>query len=78
MKLLLHICCAPCSVKCIESLRDEGAEPTGYWYNFNIHLLKEYVIENTLTDYAREIKMKLICENEYGLRKFIEKNIPRF
>ncbi|MDR2029471.1 MAG: epoxyqueuosine reductase QueH, partial [Treponema sp.] len=24
MKLLLHTCCAPCSVQCIESLRGEG------------------------------------------------------
>ena len=28
MKLLLHICCAPCSVACIQSLRGEGIEPT--------------------------------------------------
>ena len=24
MKLLLHICCAPCSIMCIETLRGEG------------------------------------------------------
>ena len=33
MKLLLHACCAPCSVYCIEKLRSEGMEPTVYWYN---------------------------------------------
>ena len=26
-RLLLHTCCAPCSVYCVESLRDEGIEP---------------------------------------------------
>ena len=26
MKLLLHICCAPCSVACVQSLRAEGLE----------------------------------------------------
>ena len=27
MKLLMHTCCAPCSVYCIDSLREEGIEP---------------------------------------------------
>ena len=42
MSLLLHICCAPCSVACIKMLREEGAEPTGFWYNPNIHPFQEY------------------------------------
>ena len=33
MKTLLHICCAPCSVMCIDTLRNEGIEPVGFWYN---------------------------------------------
>ena len=45
MRLLLHICCAPCSVMCIETLRAEGIEPTGFWYNPNIHPVKEYIDE---------------------------------
>ena len=28
MKLLLHICCAPCSVACVKQLRQEGIELT--------------------------------------------------
>ena len=42
MKVLLHICCAPCSAACIKVLRDENIEVTGYWYNPNIHPYKEY------------------------------------
>ena len=42
MNLLLHICCAPCSVACIKQLRGEGIEPTGFWYNPNIHPFTEY------------------------------------
>ena len=38
MKLLMHTCCAPCSVYCIEYLRNEKIEPTLYWYNPNIHI----------------------------------------
>ena len=51
MRLLLHICCAPCSVMCIETLRAEGIEPTGFWYNPNIssgdriQSQKEYIDE---------------------------------
>lgn len=77
--LLLHICCAPCSIACIESLRTEGIEPTGFWYNPNIHPVKEYRRrKNTLTEYAREINLRLIVENEYGLRKFIDRVYPDY
>ena len=41
-KTLLHTCCAPCSVACIQLLRAEGIEPVSYWYNPNIHPYQEY------------------------------------
>ncbi|MBE6798992.1 MAG: epoxyqueuosine reductase QueH [Ruminococcaceae bacterium] len=79
MKVLMHTCCAPCSVMCIESLRQEGIEPNLYWFNPNIHPLKEYKMrKNTLTEYASSVKIKLIIENEYGLRRFIEGIFPNF
>ena len=31
-KTLMHTCCAPCSVSCIQQLRSEGIEPVAYWY----------------------------------------------
>jgi len=40
-KLLLHICCAPCSVYVIEKLREEF-DVTGFFYNPNIHPVEEY------------------------------------
>lgn len=79
MKLLMHTCCAPCSIMCIETLREEGTEPTLFWYNPNIHPLKEYKTrKNTLVEYAADINAKLIIENEYGLRRFIEGIFPNF
>jgi len=70
---LLHICCAPCSVRCIETLRDEGIEPTGYWYNPNIHPYTEYRSrKTTLEEYAKAIHLPLIVNNEYGLRPFLQ------
>ena len=72
MKLLLHICCAPCSVACIESLRAEGIDVYGLWYNPNIHPFSEYKArKNTLRAYAESISLKLFCEGDYGLRQFI-------
>ena len=67
--LLLHICCAPCSVHCVESLRDEGIEPAGFWYNPNIHPYQEYKARrDTLVDYAAAIGLDLTVREEYGLR----------
>ncbi|MEG0427436.1 MAG: epoxyqueuosine reductase QueH [Akkermansia sp.] len=77
MKTLLHICCAPCSISCIESLRAEHIEPTGFWYNPNIHPFTEYKSrKNALVGYAQLIKMELIAQGEYGLRPFINEIYP--
>ena len=71
MKLLMHTCCAPCSVYCIKSLREEGIEPTLFWYNPNIHPVMEYVARrDTLIKYSEMIDAKLILKEEYGLREF--------
>ena len=71
MKLLLHTCCAPCSVYCIESLRKENIEPTLFWYNPNIHPYMEYKARrDTLKNYAEKINCEYIIEDEYGLDEF--------
>ena len=69
--LLLHICCAPCSVSCLEQLAEEGIAPTGFWYNPNIHLYQEYKSRrDTLIDYAEKINLPLLIQDEYGLDRF--------
>ena len=71
MKLLMHVCCAPCSVYCIETLRKEGIEPTLYWYNPNIHPYTEYVARrDCLVEYAKSINVGAIIQDEYGLEDF--------
>ena len=71
MKLLMHTCCAPCSVYCIDSLREEGIEPTVYWFNPNIHPYIEYKTRrDTLKEYTKSIKVNAIFEENYGLRDF--------
>ena len=71
MKLLMHVCCAPCSVYCVDTLRKENIEPTLFWYNPNIHPYKEYEARrNCLIEYANNINAKAIIEDEYGLDDF--------
>lgn len=71
MKLLLHTCCAPCSVYCIDLLRGEGIEPTVYWYNPNIHPYMEYKARrDCLKDYTKSIGIEAIFEEDYGLDEF--------
>lgn len=41
-KLLLHSCCAPCSGEVMENLLKCGIDYTIFFYNPNIHPLKEY------------------------------------
>ena len=71
MKLLMHTCCAPCSVYCIEELRNEEIEPTVYWYNPNIHPYTEYrARRDCLKEYTKSINVNAIFEEDYGLREF--------
>ena len=71
MKLLMHTCCAPCSVYCIDTLRKEGIEPTLYWYNPNIHPYTEYKARrDCLKEYANSINVQAIFEEDYGLDEF--------
>ena len=72
MKTLLHICCAPCANQCIDSLRSEGIDLTGLWYNPNIHPFTEYrARRNCLREYAGTIDLPLIERDDYGLRPFV-------
>lgn len=72
-KILMHTCCAPCSVACVESLRAEGLQPTSYWFNPNIHPYKEYQArKQTLEKYAKSIGMKLIIGGRYDVRGFLQ------
>ena len=78
-KILMHTCCAPCSVYCIDTLRAQGTEPVSFWFNPNIHPFTEYKArKKTLVEYSESIGMKLIIKNEYGLRSFISAVYPDF
>ena len=76
MKLLMHTCCAPCSVYCIETLREEGIEPTLFWYNPNIHPYKEYETRrDCLKEYSKKVNAQAIFIDEYGFDEFCKNTI---
>ena len=71
--VLMHTCCAPCSLSCIDPLRAEGIEPIAFSYNPNIHPWKEYEARrDCLLTYAPTIEMQVIVDEDYGLRTFVE------
>jgi len=73
MKILLHACCAPCSIQCVEALAEEHIKPDLFWYNPNIHPYTEYRSRlESLRVFAEDKTLPLIIDNEYGLRSFVK------
>ena len=74
MKLLLHICCGPCSCYPVKKLRADGIEPVGYFFNPNIHPYKEW--ENRLKaakEFGEKVNLQVITDENYMLRDFLKK-----
>ncbi|MCF8010727.1 MAG: epoxyqueuosine reductase QueH [Clostridiales bacterium] len=78
MRLLLHICCAPCAIYPVDVLRNEGTEVYGYFYNPNIHPYTEWKKRrDTLEQYANDIDLKVIFDEGYYLEEFLRKVVYR-
>ena len=60
MRLLLHMCCGPCSCYPVKRLREEGLEPIGWFFNPNIHPYKEW---EQLRDFLRKALAAEASEN---------------
>ncbi len=74
MKLLLHICCAPCACYCVQRLRQEGIEPVGWFFNPNIHPYKEWERRLlTAKEYAAKVDLELVVDEDYRLREFLHR-----
>ena len=74
MKLLLHVCCAPCSTYTLNRLREQNIDVSGYFYNPNIHPYREFKKRlTTLQDFAKSQDFPLTIESEYGLTEYLRK-----
>jgi len=72
MKVLLHICCAPCAIGPYEDLIGQGHEVTGYFYNPNIHPFIEFRRRlKALKVLQERIQLTVIYEEDYGLGEFL-------
>lgn len=72
MKLLLHTCCAPCSIYPVRRLREQGFDVMGFFFRSNIHPYTECLRrQQTLADYAARIDLKLIIDGAYDLEGFL-------
>jgi epoxyqueuosine reductase len=71
MKVLLHICCGPCTIYPLQVLRSFGCDILGLFYNPNIHPYSEYrKRRETLQTYAREEALNLIVGEGYPIERY--------
>lgn len=72
MKVLLHVCCGPCALHPLATLRSEGIAVSGFFFNHNIHPYQEYLKR---LDAARQMAaredMPLLVHDEYRLEEFL-------
>ena len=66
MKLLLHICCAPCSASAVAALKDDF-DISFYWHNPNIYDEEEYVKrKEAAVKYAAALGFKFFEEKDFS------------
>lgn len=78
MKVLLHTCCAPCTIYPLRILREEGLEVMGFFYRHNIHPYTECLRrEEALTGYAASQGLRLIAQKGYDMEGFLRSVVFR-
>ena len=71
-RILLHICCGPCSTYPIERLREEGFQVTGFWYNPNIHPWQEHQRRReSAQKYAEAVDLPVIWHEKYEMPLYL-------
>jgi len=65
LRVLLHICCGPCSVYPVTSLLEQGHEVMGFFYNPNIQPLQEYLKRREAAEQAAaELGIRIIFQDQ--------------
>ncbi|MFW6011048.1 MAG: epoxyqueuosine reductase QueH [Desulfosalsimonas sp.] len=78
MKILLHICCAPCAIYPIEALAGQGFSVMGFFYRKNIHPYTECMKrEQTLREYAGQTGLRVIYQEGYDMEGFLRSMVFR-
>ena len=72
MNIFLHICCAPCALYPYFRLQEDGLEPTGYFYNPNIHPYLEYKKRlDTVKEFSARVGIEVVYRDDYDLDPFL-------
>jgi predicted adenine nucleotide alpha hydrolase (AANH) superfamily ATPase len=78
MKILLHICCAPCLIYPLKELRSDNFEIMGFFYKHNIHPYTECLKrQETLQHYAEMTNLRVIYQEGYEPENFIRNVVFR-
>lgn len=74
MKILMHVCCAPCTAYPLTDLRNQGHDPAGFFYNPNIHPFREFKKRLAAMDeLAGKMRFNVECIRDYGLTDYLRK-----
>jgi len=72
MQVLLHICCGPCTVFPLKTLREEGLAVRGFFYNPNIQPYTEFRQRlASLEAWAESQDLPLIVRPDYPLEEWL-------
>ncbi len=72
MRILVHVCCAPCFTYPHKRLEEEGHEIAGFFYNPNIHPYQEYRSRRDALEKYVEIKAaKVIYKDDYDIEGYL-------
>lgn len=77
-RILVHMCCAPCSIYPVRVLRADGLSVMGFFYRHNIHPYTECLKRQEALDrYAEMEDFKVIHQKEYDLKTFLQQVVYR-
>jgi epoxyqueuosine reductase len=74
----MHACCAPCSIYTLKSLRTEGMDVVGYFFNPNIHPFTEFRKRlETLEHFAATSRLPLVVDKEYDIESYLQRILDK-
>jgi len=74
MNILLHLCCGPCTISPLTSLREQGISARGFFHNPNIHPFREFKLRLTAMEaVATAMGFAVEYEKNYGLQEYLRR-----
>jgi len=78
MRILLHVCCGPCTVYPLRVLREQGHEVRGFFCNPNIHPFQEFDRRvAAMRHLAERERFPVEIDDRYGLREYLRRVVNR-